>query len=183
MSSSRNTSSRGLLTKSDSTSSLDELLNRLGDNDPDRKDTVAHDVTWDSNIHDSVMAELSSQVTELDPLLENEELDDESCDVTGDQSDETRTMTRRASMRLRAHTASSKRACKVTNSKPKSTSAGRPADVTSIPETQLSPTTTGGIDPTKPKVATMPSKRGRRKKELNQQANVRPTWHFALSGR
>ena len=36
MSSSRKTSSRGLLTKSDSTSSLDELLNRLVDNDPDR---------------------------------------------------------------------------------------------------------------------------------------------------
>ena len=89
MTSSRSTSSRGLLTKSDSMSSLDELLNRLGDNDPDRKDTVTQDVTWDSNIHDSVMAKLSSQVTELDPLLENEELDDESCDVTGDQSDET----------------------------------------------------------------------------------------------
>ena len=154
MSSSRNTSSSGLLTKSDSMSSLDELRNRLGDNDPDKKDTVAHDVTWDSNIHDSVMAKLSSQVMELDPLLENEELDDESCDVTGDQSDETRTMTRRTSMRLHAHTASSKqrsqlastkkktikpRACEVTNSKPKSTSAGGPADVTSIPETQLSP--------------------------------------------
>ena len=163
MTSSRNTSSRGMLPESDSMSSLDELLNRLVDNDPDRKDTITHDVTWDSNIHDSVMAKLSSQVTELDPLLENEELDEESCDVIGDQSDETRT-TRRASMRLRAHTASSKRrsqlastkkktikprACKVTNSKPKSTSTGRPADVTSIPETQLSPgintAATGGI--------------------------------------
>ena len=89
MTSSRSTSSRGLLTKSDGMSSLDELLNRVGDNDPDRKDTVTQDVTWDSNIHDSVMAKLSSQVTKLDPLLENEELDDESCDVTGDQSDET----------------------------------------------------------------------------------------------
>ena len=63
MTSSRSTSSRGLLAKSDSMSSLDELLNHLGDNDPDRKDTVTHDVTWDSNIHDSVMAKLSSQVT------------------------------------------------------------------------------------------------------------------------
>ena len=159
MTSSRNTSSRGLLTNSDSISSL----NRLVDNDPDRKDTITHDVTWDSNIHESVMAKLSSQVTELDSLLEKEELDEESCDVTGDQSDETRT-TRQASMRLRAHTASSKRrsqlastkkktikprACKVTNIKPKSTSTGRPADVNSIPETQLSPeintAATGGI--------------------------------------
>ena len=65
------------------------------------------------------MAKLSSQVTELNPLLENEELDDESCDVTGDQSDETRTMTRRASMRLRAHTASSKRRSQLASTKKK----------------------------------------------------------------
>ena len=99
-------------------SSLDDFLNRLGDNDPDRKDTVTHDVTWDSNIHDSVMAKLSSQVTELNPLLENEELDDESCDVTCDLSDETRT-TRRTSMRLRAHTASSERRSQLASTKKK----------------------------------------------------------------
>ena len=70
----RMSSSRGMLTKINSLSSLDELLNRLRDKDSDRRETTTHDVTWDPNIHDSVMAKPSSQVTDLDPLLEDEEL-------------------------------------------------------------------------------------------------------------
>ena len=54
MPSSRDTLSRDLLTNSDIISSLDELLNRLGDN-PSRIDEFTHAVPWDCNIHDSVM--------------------------------------------------------------------------------------------------------------------------------